>query len=75
MSPTHNRSDPARPARGLDRFCPNCEAHLTIHQPDPQRPDRLLGACLDCGAWSLVHGKSEALLLLTKEDPPGGGDG
>lgn len=31
-----------------------CGGHLELHQPDPDRTGRLLGVCLECGAWHLV---------------------
>ena len=40
--------------------CPTCEFSLTLHQPDPDLPDRLLATCDDCKSWFLT-------------DSPGGG--
>lgn len=31
--------------------CLQCNGPLTIHQPDADDPDRLMGSCDDCGAW------------------------
>jgi hypothetical protein len=42
--------------------CPGCRHVLTLHQPDPQFPDRLLGTCDVCRAWSLID--SAAGLML-----------
>src|SRR5262249_41236258 len=34
--------------------CPGCGSPLELHQPDPERPGRLLGPCSGCGTWSLL---------------------
>jgi hypothetical protein len=34
--------------------CPNCTAYLTILQPDPGLPERLIGACEGCKNWYLI---------------------
>ena len=34
--------------------CPHCECDLTLHQPDPDLPQRLLATCSDCKAWFLT---------------------
>jgi hypothetical protein len=34
--------------------CPNCSSPLTLHQPDPELADRLLGTCERCKHWYLV---------------------
>ncbi|HWE39040.1 MAG TPA: hypothetical protein VG406_21005 [Isosphaeraceae bacterium] len=34
--------------------CPDCRSVLDLHQPEPDRPDRLLGTCPACGLWSLI---------------------
>lgn len=34
--------------------CPSCGGDLERHQPDPERPDRLVGTCLECGDWCLM---------------------
>jgi hypothetical protein len=31
--------------------CPRCEYSLTIHQPDPDLPNRLLATCDECKSW------------------------
>lgn len=40
---------------GPEGLCPSgclqCQGPLTIHQPDADDPDRLMGSCDDCGAW------------------------
>jgi hypothetical protein len=34
--------------------CLHCSSPLTLHQPDPESPDRLLGVCEGCKHWYLV---------------------
>ncbi len=34
--------------------CPSCSEALSLCQPDPECPDRLVGTCPGCGAWYLV---------------------
>jgi hypothetical protein len=34
--------------------CPCCRRPLTLHQPDPDSPDRLVGTCEGCRAWFLI---------------------
>lgn len=34
--------------------CPLCAGCLGLHQPEPRRPDRLLGVCDACGSWVMV---------------------
>jgi hypothetical protein len=47
--------------------CPQCEAQLTLHQPDLELPDRLLAICDECKSWYLTDSQAEALTAL-----PGG---
>lgn len=35
--------------------CHACQSELDLHQPDVTDPDRLLGICGGCGAWSLIQ--------------------
>lgn len=35
-------------------YCLACRHPLDIHQPDPARPDRMLGTCDDCGRWHVI---------------------
>jgi hypothetical protein len=37
-----------------DLKCPQCDGRLEVQQPDARRPDRFLGVCQACGAWSVV---------------------
>ena len=48
--------------------CPDCEAELFLHQPDPQLPDRLLAVCEDCKAWFLSDAQGILLTPIPVED-------
>lgn len=39
----------------LTLTCLHCESPLTIHQPDPELPDRLLATCSECRSWFLAN--------------------
>lgn len=47
--------------------CACCEGTLDVHQPEPERPERLLGTCPDCGAWYLID--DDAHMMLALPDP------
>lgn len=34
--------------------CPECDSDLVLHQPDGNRPERLLATCDECKAWFLI---------------------
>lgn len=34
--------------------CEHCDGMLTLHQPDPDTPDELLGTCDLCQTWYFV---------------------
>ncbi len=54
----------------LTLTCPHCEFPLTLHQPDPDLPDRLLATCDDCKSWFLANSQgvaSHALPACTKD--------
>lgn len=34
--------------------CLACRRALDIHQPDPARPERMLGTCEACGHWHVI---------------------
>jgi hypothetical protein len=36
--------------------CGVCHCPVTLFQPDPQVPERLLGVCPECRTWSLLDG-------------------
>lgn len=39
----------------LSICCPRCENSLTLHQPDPELPNRLLATCDECKSWFLAN--------------------
>jgi hypothetical protein len=45
-------------------LCDCCQSVLDLHQPDPDRPDRLLGTCPECGSWFLIDGDAHTMLAL-----------
>jgi len=45
-------------------LCTRCQCPLDCHQPDPERPEQLLGTCLDCGAWHLLDGEAHLMYAL-----------
>jgi hypothetical protein len=47
-------------------LCARCQTPLDRHQPDAERPDRLLGTCEGCGAWFLID--DEACLMMALPD-------
>jgi hypothetical protein len=61
-----------RLATGLDHHsafrCPDCLGVLTLHQPDVESPDRLLGVCPDCRSWFLVEAFYELMVWLPDQD-------
>jgi hypothetical protein len=65
-------SSPPRTPGGAAPDCPRCGGYLTLHQPDPQRPRRLLGACCECGGWCLVEEPARVPVPLSAWDPPVG---
>jgi hypothetical protein len=43
---------------------------LALHQPDLERPDRLLGICPECHLWTLVNtGENGKIQLSALLDP------
>lgn len=47
--------------------CPACRRTLTLHQPDPQSPDRMLATCDACDAWFLLHAAAGLMIRLPAE--------
>ncbi len=45
--------------------CPACKATMELHQPDQQRPERMLGICQDCHAWTLIGVGVDGQVKLT----------
>jgi hypothetical protein len=52
----------------VEPCCDRCEAPLTLHQPDPQLPDRLLAVCEECKAWYLSDSFGLVLTPIPIED-------
>jgi hypothetical protein len=48
----------------LSICCPACESSLTLHQPDPELPDRLLAVCEECRAWYLATSEGSSLTKI-----------
>jgi len=48
--------------------CLACGELLSIHQPDVNAPERLLGTCDACGAWHLVDADRGVTVLLPDQD-------
>jgi hypothetical protein len=47
--------------------CLNCDSPLELHQPDPERPERLLASCGQCDGWhviALTADGTEAVMVL-----------
>lgn len=40
---------------GAQLACRGCCAPLDLSQPDPQRPEALLGICSECGLWHQIQ--------------------
>ena len=54
----------------LSICCPSCENSLTLHQPDPDLPDRILATCDECKSWFLA--KSDGVDLVPIRELPNG---
>jgi hypothetical protein len=61
----------AFPDNPYDLPCPACEAPLEIHQPDRERPDRLLGVCLSCHGWASIRMSGDGRFNVTVLPDPG----
>ena len=49
---------------GGDLACPVCQTPLETHQPDPDMPERLLGCCPRCRAWTLVDLQCDGNIIM-----------
>jgi hypothetical protein len=69
MDPFRFTFDESNPDRLAEVRCPSCETLLSVHAPDPELPDRLLGTCGVCRSWYLMDCRSATMILLpdTKE--------
>jgi hypothetical protein len=76
---------PAPPLNAVRACCLHCSSPLTLHQPDTQTPERLLGICEECQHWFLIDmlpNLTEGVMVrlpdhqvlrdLSHEDPSGG---
>lgn len=54
-----------------DALCRKCGSDLTLHQPDPEMPDRILGTCDECKAWYLFDGDSERVEIAPRQTGKG----
>jgi hypothetical protein len=50
----------------LPILCQNCGYALTLHQPDPELPERLLGSCAECKCWYLTNPRGATLTLISR---------
>jgi hypothetical protein len=57
--------DPADPS-GVR--CTGCHEALAVHQPDVERPDRLLGVCPECRGWFLLDVALGTIVRLPDQD-------
>ena len=48
--------------------CPVCRRPLTLHQPDPNWPDRLVGTCEGCRTWLLIDAAAGVMARLPGEE-------
>jgi hypothetical protein len=47
--------------------CEKCQNDLDLHQPNPERPDEILGICQDCGEWHFLRlGDDAASLVIAR---------
>jgi hypothetical protein len=46
--------------------CPNCEADLALHQPDPELVGRLLATCDECKSWFLANSEGNVLIRVPR---------
>lgn len=44
--------------------CVRCRSPLSLHIPDPHRPERFLGVCEECRAWVIIDDESGLAALL-----------
>ncbi len=56
----HDHDEIAAPA------CPACSGALTLHQPDPQLPETILGTCGDCKTWFLLDPALQSIQVVRK---------
>lgn len=49
-------------------LCACCQGVLDRHQPDDERPERLLGTCPRCSSWFLIDAAARVMYLLPDLD-------
>ena len=53
-------------SQSLSICCPRCESSLSMHQPDPDLPDRLLATCDECKSWFLANSDATTLVPIPR---------
>lgn len=52
----------------LSSICEKCGTPLTLHQPNVDQADRLLGTCEECKSWYVTSGWPMRLVYLPLPD-------
>jgi hypothetical protein len=47
--------------------CPCCGRSLALHQPDPDRPDRLMATCNGCRTWFIINTATGRMVRLPND--------
>ncbi len=50
-----------------DILCSRCHEPLTLHQPDVDMPEQMLGTCDECKSWYLIDKAGGIMSLLPEE--------
>ena len=73
MRDPHNRNDGNRrfiSQPNLDEtaplVCRKCGNNLSLHQPDPEMPELILGTCGDCKTWYLFNDDSDGVEIARR---------
>ncbi len=53
------------PSKANTHLCPSCKIAFDLHQPDVTRPNRMLGVCPKCRAWSVIDIGEDGQAKLT----------
>ena len=51
--------------------CRACGSDLSLHQPDPEMPERILGTCEECKTWYLFDGDLECVEIAPRRTGQG----
>lgn len=54
-----------------DAVCRKCGSDLTLHQPDTEMPERILGTCDECKTWYVFDGDLECVELAPRQTGKG----